>query len=103
MKTVLSFLTAAAIFAATTAQAAQVALLNVSYDPTRELYQDLGNAFAKQWKADQVTVNTSNGGSGAQALVVLEHLPGHGQQRAQSLMALHAERCQQLNGGFDDD
>jgi len=74
MKSVLCLLTAAAIFAATTAQAAQVTLLNVSYDPTRELYQDLGNAFAKQWKADSVTINTSNGGSGAQARAVIDGL-----------------------------
>jgi len=74
MKSVFAFLTAAAIFAATTAQAAQVTLLNVSYDPTRELYQDLGTAFARQWKADQVTVNTSNGGSGAQARAVIDGL-----------------------------
>jgi len=74
MKSLLSLLTAAAIFAATTAQAAQVTLLNVSYDPTRELYQDLGNAFAKHWTADQVTVNTSNGGSGAQSRAVIDGL-----------------------------
>ena len=74
MKSVLALLTAAAIFVATTAQAAEVTLLNVSYDPTRELYQDLGAAFAKQWKADQVTVNTSNGGSGAQARAVIDGL-----------------------------
>src|ERR1700722_7372126 len=70
----LSLLFGAAIFAAGSAQAAQVTLLNVSYDPTRELYQDLGNAFAKQWKADQVTINTSNGGSGAQARAVIDGL-----------------------------
>jgi len=74
MKSILSLLTAAAIFAASSAQAAQVTLLNVSYDPTRELYQDLGNAFAKQWKADTVTINTSNGGSGAQARAVIDGL-----------------------------
>src|SRR5580704_11127692 len=74
MKSLLALLTAAAIFAATTAQAAEVTLLNVSYDPTRELYQDLGAAFAKQWKADSVTLNTSNGGSGAQARAVIDGL-----------------------------
>src|ERR1700761_5626716 len=73
MKRIFSLL-AAAIFAATTAQAAQVTLLNVSYDPTRELYQDLGNAFAKHWTADNVTINTSNGGSGAQARAVIDGL-----------------------------
>ena len=74
MKRILSILTATAIFAGTSAQAAQVTLLNVSYDPTRELYKDLGDGFAKQWKADTVTVNTSNGGSGAQARAVIDGL-----------------------------
>ena len=77
MKRILSFLAAAAIFAATTAQAADVTLLNVSYDPTRELYKDLGDGFAAQWKAktgDTVTLNTSNGGSGAQARAVIDGL-----------------------------
>jgi sulfate transport system substrate-binding protein len=74
MKRIVSLLVAATLFAGTTAQAANVTLLNVSYDPTRELYQDLGNAFAKQWKGDAVTVNTSNGGSGAQARAVIDGL-----------------------------
>ncbi len=56
------------------ALAANVTLLNVSYDPTRELYKELGNAFAAQWKADKVTVNTSNGGSGSQARAVIDGL-----------------------------
>jgi sulfate transport system substrate-binding protein len=57
--------------------AAEVKLLNVSYDPTRELYKDLSAAFAKQWKArtgDTVIVSTSNGGSGAQARAVIDGL-----------------------------
>ena len=74
MKRFLSLLAAAAIFAAGTAQAANVTLLNVSYDPTRELYKDLGDAFAAQWKADKVTVNTSNGGSGSQSRAVIDGL-----------------------------
>src|ERR1700759_5566845 len=74
MKRIVSFLVAASLLAATTAQAANVTLLNVSYDPTRELYKDLGTAFAAQWKADKVTVNTSNGGSGAQARAVIDGL-----------------------------
>ena len=74
MKRILSLAVAASLLAATTAQAASVTLLNVSYDPTRELYGDLGKAFAAQWKADQVTVNTSNGGSGAQARAVIDGL-----------------------------
>lgn len=72
MKRVLSFVTAAGIFAATSAQA--VTLLNVSYDPTRELYKELGAAFAASYKAEPVTVNTSNGGSGAQARAVIDGL-----------------------------
>ena len=38
-------------FSGTVAQAAEVRLLNVSYDPTRELYQDVNKAFARQWQA----------------------------------------------------
>jgi sulfate transport system substrate-binding protein len=52
--------------------AAAQSLLNVSYDPTRELYQDIDRAFAKQHPS--ITVRTSNGGSGAQARAVLEGL-----------------------------
>ncbi|HEX3754950.1 MAG TPA: sulfate ABC transporter substrate-binding protein [Rhizomicrobium sp.] len=77
MNPILSFAAAAAIFAATSAQAAQVTLLNVSYDPTRELYRDLSSNFAVLWKAktgDSVTINTSNGGSGAQARAVIDGL-----------------------------
>jgi sulfate/thiosulfate transport system substrate-binding protein len=57
--------------------AADVSLLNVSYDPTRELYQDYNAAFAKQWKAktgDNVTVKQSHGGSGKQARTVIDGL-----------------------------
>jgi sulfate/thiosulfate transport system substrate-binding protein len=59
------------------ALAADVTLLNVSYDPTRELYQDFNAAFAKQWKAktgDNVTVKQSHGGSGKQARTVIDGL-----------------------------
>jgi sulfate/thiosulfate-binding protein len=73
MKRVLSFLVAAGLFSATAAQA-DTTLLNVSYDPTRELYKDLGAAFAASYKADKVIVNTSNGGSGAQARAVIDGL-----------------------------
>ncbi len=55
--------------------AAEVTLLNVSYDPTRELYQDFNAAFAKQWKAktgDDVKVRQSHGGSGKQARSVID-------------------------------
>ncbi len=56
---------------------ADTALLNVSYDPTRELYQELNAAFAKYWKAktgESVTVNQSHGGSGKQARAVIDGL-----------------------------
>ena len=59
------------------AVAADISLLNVSYDPTRELYQDFNAAFAKQWKAktgDTVTVKQSHGGSGKQARTVIDGL-----------------------------
>ena len=59
------------------AHAADVSLLNVSYDPTRELYQDVNQAFAKQWKAktgDNVTIKQSHGGSGKQARAVIDGL-----------------------------
>ena len=74
MKRLLSLLVAGALFAGTAAQAANVTLLNVSYDPTRELYKDLAAAFAAQWKGDQVTIKTSNAGSGAQARAVIDGL-----------------------------
>jgi sulfate/thiosulfate-binding protein len=73
MKRLLSLMVAAGILSATAAQA-DVTLLNVSYDPTRELYKDLGAAFTATYKADKVTINTSNGGSGAQARAVIDGL-----------------------------
>ncbi len=59
------------------AQPAPVTLLNVSYDPTRELYVDVNAAFAKQWKAktgQDVTIKQSHGGSGKQARSVIDGL-----------------------------
>jgi sulfate/thiosulfate-binding protein len=69
----------AALFAlfAANAHAADVTLLNVSYDPTRELYQQVNAAFAKQWQAvakDKVTIRASHGGSGKQARSVIDGL-----------------------------
>jgi sulfate transport system substrate-binding protein len=58
-------------------QAANVRLLNVSYDPTRELYQDINAAFAKLWKektGDTVTIQQSHGGSGRQSRSVIDGL-----------------------------
>jgi sulfate transport system substrate-binding protein len=63
--------------AATGVAAKEIALLNVSYDPTRELYQDYNKAFAKYWKAktgDDVVVKASHGGSGKQARAVIDGL-----------------------------
>jgi sulfate/thiosulfate-binding protein len=58
-------------------EAAEVTLLNVSYDPTRELYVDFNAAFAKYWEAktkDKVTVKASHGGSGKQARAIIDGL-----------------------------
>lgn len=63
--------------AAPAAWAADFNLLNVSYDPTRELYQDVNKEFAKQWKAksgDNATIKQSHGGSGKQARSVIDGL-----------------------------
>ncbi len=60
-----------------TASAKEIALLNVSYDPTRELYREINAAFVPTWQTktgDRLTVNQSHGGSGAQARAVLEGL-----------------------------
>jgi sulfate/thiosulfate-binding protein len=59
------------------AAAADVTLLNASYDPTRELYQEINAAFARQWQANggqSVEVRQSHGGSGKQARAVLDGL-----------------------------
>src|SRR5262245_3688364 len=56
---------------------ADTELLNVSYDPTRELYQELNEAFAKQWQAktgETITIQQSHGGSGKQARSVIDGL-----------------------------
>jgi sulfate transport system substrate-binding protein len=56
---------------------AETSILNVSYDPTRELYQDFNPAFAKYWKAktgEQVSIKASHGGSGKQARAVIDGL-----------------------------
>jgi sulfate/thiosulfate transport system substrate-binding protein len=56
---------------------AETSILNVSYDPTRELYQDFNAAFAKHWKAktgEQVAIKASHGGSGKQARAVIDGL-----------------------------
>jgi len=70
-------LLALSLLAATFAAQADVTLLNVSYDPTRELYRDVNAAFAGYWKAktgETVTVRQSHGGSGKQARSVIDGL-----------------------------
>jgi sulfate/thiosulfate transport system substrate-binding protein len=73
-----TFFQIALIFAlALSAEATDIKLLNVSYDPTREFYKEYNAAFAKYWKAktgDDVTVNQSHGGSGKQAQLVIAGL-----------------------------
>ncbi|MEP6485630.1 MAG: sulfate ABC transporter substrate-binding protein [Rudaea sp.] len=59
------------------AQAKELTLLNVSYDPTRELYQAINTAFAADWKAhsdDTVTIQQSHGGSSAQSRKIIDGL-----------------------------
>jgi sulfate/thiosulfate transport system substrate-binding protein len=72
MKTFLKILLASSL--AISASAKEIKLLNVSYDPTRELYTEYNTAFAKYWKAksgDDVTISQSHGGSGKQAQSVI--------------------------------
>src|SRR5688572_10070689 len=59
------------------AQADPNRLLNVSYDPTRELYQELDPVFAAQWKQEtgrDITIEQSHGGAGKQARAVIDGL-----------------------------
>ncbi len=77
-RTALAALVALSLAAASVAAIAKdITLLNVSYDPTRELYVDFNKAFAKQWRAktgDNVIVRQSHGGSGKQARSVIDGL-----------------------------
>src|SRR5262245_27091402 len=66
----LSVLSASEVFA-------QKTLLNVSYDPTRELYKEFNSAFIKHWKAksgESVSFKQAHGGSGSQARAVIDGL-----------------------------
>jgi len=82
MKTLLRFAVIVAVVVAVislvvSVEAKEIKLLNVSYDPTRELYQDINAAFSKQWKdkaGDTVTIQQSHGGSGKQARSVIDGL-----------------------------
>jgi sulfate transport system substrate-binding protein len=71
-------LTVALILCAGTPARAELKLLNVSYDPTRELYENYNAAFAKHWKektGEDITIEQSHGGSGSQARAVIDGLP----------------------------
>jgi sulfate/thiosulfate-binding protein len=83
MKTTAKILAYSALIAAVglagvvTARAAELHLLNVSYDPTRELYEDYNQVFAAYWNqktGDTVTIDQSHGGSGKQAQSVIDGL-----------------------------
>ena len=72
-----SLLSLALLLGLSSVAQADLTLLNVSYDPTRELYQDYNAAFAKHWKAknnEAVTIKQSHGGSGKQARSVIDGL-----------------------------
>jgi sulfate/thiosulfate-binding protein len=79
-RTIAGALVAASLFTAhPAASQGEKALLNVSYDPTRELYADFNAAFAAQWKeksGETVSVKQSHGGSGKQARSVIDGLEG---------------------------
>jgi sulfate/thiosulfate-binding protein len=73
----LALAVAASLVGGASVAQAQTTLLNVSYDPTRELYQEYNAAFAKHWKAkagEDITINQSHGGSGKQARAVIDGL-----------------------------
>ncbi len=103
-------LAASTVAAPALAQAgnATVQLLNVSYDPTRELYQDINQAFAASYRQStgtNVQVRQSHGGSGKQALSVLNGmkadvvtlaLAAHIDQLAQARLLLHELQSQLL-------
>lgn len=77
IKSILSAIAFSAIGLVHVAQAGNVTLLNVSYDPTRELYTEYNAAFAKYWKektGNTVTINQSHGGAGKQARAVIDGL-----------------------------
>jgi len=79
MRFVTKIIAAGAVAAMTVSavEAAPAELLNVSYDPTRELYQDINAAFTKQWQAQTgqaVTIRQSHGGSGKQSRAVIDGL-----------------------------
>jgi len=77
MKTLLNILVPLAFALAVAVEAKEIKLLNVSYDPTRELYQEYNAAYVKYWKAktgDDIIIAQSHGGSGKQAQSVINGL-----------------------------
>lgn len=77
MNNITHIIAALALALPLTVSAADITLLNVSYDPTRELYQDFNAVFSKHWlekTGDKVTVKTSHGGSGKQARAIIDGL-----------------------------
>ncbi|OAI42731.1 hypothetical protein AYO41_03800 [Verrucomicrobia bacterium SCGC AG-212-E04] len=88
-----------ALLAGHAAVGADVTLLNVSYDPTRELYQEINQAFSKHWKAttgETVTIQQSHGGSGKQARSVIDGL----QADVVTLALAYDIDALHLNGGL---
>lgn len=85
---------------------AQTTLLNVSYDPTRELYADYDKVFADYWKArmgEDLTIHTSHGGSGAQARSVIDGLDADVVTLAlQPDIDAIAERSKRIGGNWRD-
>jgi len=72
-----TWLVAGTVALALSAQAKDITLLNVSYDPTRELYRDYNQAFAAYWQqktGDKVKIEQSHGGSGSQSRAVIDGL-----------------------------
>jgi sulfate transport system substrate-binding protein len=72
------WITVAAALLSAPATAAPAQLLNVSYDPTRELYEQINSAFAQRWQAttkQPIVIKQSHGGSGKQARAVIDGLP----------------------------
>jgi sulfate transport system substrate-binding protein len=76
-RNVFATLAAAIVLATAPIDAHAIELLNASYDPTRELYQEINEAFAKQWKektGEDITIQQSHAGSGKQARSVIDGL-----------------------------
>jgi sulfate transport system substrate-binding protein len=77
MRCIVAIIAALTISFAAPGLAANRAILNASYDPTRELYRDINAAFKRDWKArtgEEIVINQSHGGSGKQARSVIDGL-----------------------------